>query len=83
MPGALVGVRILEIAQGIAGPYTGMVLAEQGADVIKIEPLQGDAMRGTPGFHIWNRSKRSLATNLTPKTNWASRIRSCERSTQD
>jgi crotonobetainyl-CoA:carnitine CoA-transferase CaiB-like acyl-CoA transferase len=65
MPGALAGVRILEIAQGIAGPYTGMLLAEQGADVIKIEPPQGDAMRGTPGFHIWNRSKRSITIDLT------------------
>ena len=67
MPGALVGVRILEIAQGIAGPYTGMLLAEQRADVIKIEPPQGDAMRGTPGFHIWNRSKRSITIDLTSR----------------
>ncbi len=64
MPGALVGVRILAIAQGIARPYTGMLLAEQGADVLKIAPAQRDALRGRPGFHIWNRSKRSLVAKL-------------------
>ena len=60
MAGALDGIRIIELAQGIAGPYTGMLLAEQGADVIKVEPPRGDKARGTPGFHVWNRSKRSV-----------------------
>ena len=60
MASALEGVRIIELAQGIAGPYTGMLLAEQGAEVIKVEPPQGDKARGTPGFHVWNRSKRSV-----------------------
>lgn len=61
------GVRIIELAQGIAGPYTGMLLAEQGAEVIKIELPVGDKARGTPGFHIWNRSKRSsIADPSTP-----------------
>ncbi|NOT55216.1 MAG: CoA transferase [Deltaproteobacteria bacterium] len=65
MASALEGVRIIELAQGIAGPYTGMLLAEQGAEVIKVEPPQGDRARGTPGFHVWNRSKRSVAADLT------------------
>src|SRR5215475_10556395 len=60
MASAFDGIRIVELAQGIAGPYTGMLLAEQGAKVIKIEPPQGDKARGTPGFHIWNRSKQSI-----------------------
>ncbi|MBI3303486.1 MAG: CoA transferase [Deltaproteobacteria bacterium] len=60
MVSALDGVRIIELAQGIAGPYTGMLLAEQGAEVIKVEPPHGDKARGTPGFHVWNRSKRSI-----------------------
>ncbi len=67
MASAFDGIRIVELAQGVAGPYTGMLLAEQGADVIKIEPPQGDSARGTPGFHIWNRSKRSvIADPATP-----------------
>ncbi len=65
MASALEGVRIIELAQGIAGPYTGMLLAEQGAEVIKVEPPRGDRARGTPGFHVWNRSKRSVVADLT------------------
>lgn len=63
MASAFDGVRIIELAQGIAGPYTGMLLAEQGAEVIKIEPPQGDKARGTLGFHVWNRSKRSMVAD--------------------
>lgn len=65
MASAFDGVRIIELAQGVAGPYTGMLLAEQGAEVIKIEPPHGDKARGTPGFHVWNRSKRSVVADLT------------------
>jgi len=60
MASAFDGIRVIEFTQGAAGPYTGMLLAEQGAEVIKVEPPQGDAARGTPGFHVWNRSKRSV-----------------------
>jgi crotonobetainyl-CoA:carnitine CoA-transferase CaiB-like acyl-CoA transferase len=63
MAGALDGIRIIDLTQGIAGPYTGMLLAEQGAQVVKVEPPQGDAARGTPGFHVWNRSKQSVAAD--------------------
>jgi crotonobetainyl-CoA:carnitine CoA-transferase CaiB-like acyl-CoA transferase len=63
MASALDGIRIVEVAQDIAGPYTGMLLAEQGAEVIKIEPPRGDRTRGTPGFHVWNRSKRSAVAD--------------------
>src|SRR5712691_10122452 len=65
MASALDGVRIIELTQDIAGPYTGMLLAEQGAEVIKVEPPQGDRARGTPGFHVWNRSKRSVIADPT------------------
>jgi crotonobetainyl-CoA:carnitine CoA-transferase CaiB-like acyl-CoA transferase len=65
MTSALTSVRIVELAQGIAGPYTGMLLAEQGAEVIKVEPPTGDNARRTPGFHTWNRSKKSVVGDLT------------------
>lgn len=58
--GVLDGVRIIDMATGIAAPVAAMVLAEVGADVIKIEPPGGDRQRGTPGFAVWNRSKRSV-----------------------
>ncbi|MBI1816283.1 MAG: CoA transferase [Deltaproteobacteria bacterium] len=62
--GALHGIRIVECAQDIAGPYAAMLLAEQGADVIKIEPPGGDRARALPGFHVWNRSKRNVVADL-------------------
>src|SRR5262249_32678856 len=57
--GALDGVRIVEYAQDIAAPYAAMLLAEQGAEVIKVEPPGGDRARRLPGVHVWNRSKRA------------------------
>ncbi|MDP6716196.1 MAG: CoA transferase, partial [SAR202 cluster bacterium] len=45
MSGALKQLKVLEIAEGISGPYCGKLMAGLGADVIKIEPPQGDASR--------------------------------------
>ena len=76
-PGPLEGVRILDLTHMLAGPYATMLLADQGADVIKIEPLQGDFIRvagptfGIEGeefggyFHSVNRNKRSLSIDLS------------------
>ena len=61
---ALAGIRIVECAQDIAAPYAAMLLAEQGAEVIKVEPPGGDRARALPGFHVWNRSKRSARADL-------------------
>ncbi len=67
------GVRVLELANFMAGPYCGMVLADLGADVIKVEsPHGGDFSRATgpfvggesAGFMALNRNKRSLALDL-------------------
>ncbi|MCY3639163.1 MAG: CoA transferase, partial [Chloroflexi bacterium] len=73
MAGALEGIRILEFTEIIAGPYGGMLLADMGADVIKIEPPWGDPWRHAlpiePGesktFMSLNRGKRSLTLDLT------------------
>src|SRR5258708_30468157 len=72
MPGALSGVRVLDLATMVAGPVATMMLADQGADVIKIESPHGDLMRhfshGRNGigatFLCCNRNKRSLAVDL-------------------
>ncbi|WP_404934441.1 CaiB/BaiF CoA transferase family protein [Nitratireductor sp. L15S-10] len=70
---ALEGLKVLELASFIAGPYCAMMLADQGADVIKIErPGVGDENRTEPPFvegesapfMLWNRNKRSLTLNL-------------------
>jgi crotonobetainyl-CoA:carnitine CoA-transferase CaiB-like acyl-CoA transferase len=61
------GFRVLDFSQNGDGPACGLMLAEAGADVIKIEPLQGDAFRHGATFTLFynvNRNKRSLALNL-------------------
>lgn len=67
------GIRVLELANFMAGPYTGMLLADMGADVVKVEnPKGGDFARQNPpfvegesaGFMALNRNKRSLTLNL-------------------
>jgi crotonobetainyl-CoA:carnitine CoA-transferase CaiB-like acyl-CoA transferase len=65
----LAGVRVLEFCHTIMGPTAGLVLADLGADVIKIEPVAGDATRRLYGFAAgffptFNRNKRSLALDL-------------------
>ncbi len=72
MPGAMDGVRVLDLTTMVAGPVATMMLADQGADVIKVESPHGDLMRhfsrGRNGmnaaFLSCNRNKRSLAVDL-------------------
>lgn len=74
-PLPLAGVRVLDVSQVMAGPYACMLLADMGADVIKVEPPGvGDQSRGAMGFKLkgndsmgflnMNRNKRSIALNL-------------------
>jgi crotonobetainyl-CoA:carnitine CoA-transferase CaiB-like acyl-CoA transferase len=60
----LAGIRVLDLTSYIAGSYAAMMLADLGAAVLKVEALEGDSFRELPGFHGWNRGKRSLALNL-------------------
>jgi crotonobetainyl-CoA:carnitine CoA-transferase CaiB-like acyl-CoA transferase len=75
MPGPLAGVRVLDLTSVVSGPLATMFLADQGADVIKIEPLGGDITRRSRQsisasgefsalFVSSNRGKRSLALDL-------------------
>jgi crotonobetainyl-CoA:carnitine CoA-transferase CaiB-like acyl-CoA transferase len=64
MPGALEGVRVLDLSWGIAGALGVLLLAEQGADVIKVEPPGGDPFRSYSGYAVWNRSRRSVTVDL-------------------
>ena len=61
--GTYAGIRVLELATGLAGPYTGMFLADNGADVVKVEPASGDPYRSDPGFQTVNRNKRSAVVD--------------------
>ncbi len=65
MSGSLEGVRIIDLSRGMAGALTSLLLAEQGAEVIKVEPPGGDPFREVDaGWFIWNRSKRSIILDL-------------------
>lgn len=64
----LAGVRVVEFTHMVMGPSCGMILADLGAEVIKIEPIQGDATRrllgsGVGFFPTFNRNKKSLAVD--------------------
>ena len=73
MPGALEGLRVLDLTSNLSGPYCCMLLADHGADVLKLEqPGKGDSARQMPPFvngesapfMIWNRNKRSVEIDL-------------------
>ena len=63
MAGALDGIRVIDFGQYIAGPLVGMLLADQGADVIKVDPPGGPRWK-TPANATWNRGKRSIVLDL-------------------
>jgi len=58
------GYRVVDCSEGIAGPVATMLLAEAGADVVKVERPGGDPSRSSLGFLTWNRSKRSVVLDL-------------------
>ncbi|HSC96686.1 MAG TPA: CoA transferase [Burkholderiales bacterium] len=73
MSGPLAGIRILEVGHMLAGPYCGMLLADLGAEVIKIEAAQGDIARSISPHRVGphnayfaslNRSKKSVVLDL-------------------
>src|SRR5262249_1118236 len=74
MSSVLRGIRVVEQGTFITGPCAGMMLADLGADVIKIERPEGDPYRSyqngqySPHFQAYNRNKRSLALDLGSAT---------------
>ncbi len=73
MPGALSHLKVVDLTSNLSGPYCAMLLADQGADVIKVERKgDGDVLRKTPPFvngesapfMLWNRNKRSIELDL-------------------
>jgi len=64
MTGVLDGLRVLDLSWGVAGPIAGMLLADHGADVTKIEPPDGDPFAATSGYRVWCRGKRRATLDL-------------------
>jgi len=66
MPGPLEGYRVIDFGQYLAGPFGPMLLADLGADVIKVEPTRGDGMRGAVvgSFMGCQRGKRDIAIDV-------------------
>lgn len=72
LPSPLAGLRVLELSRVLSGPYVGRMLADLGADVVKVEPPEGDITRhwgraqgGLRGYFLqWNLGKRGLCIDL-------------------
>ena len=64
MAGVLDGLKVLDLSWGIAGPMTGMLLADHGADVTRVERPQGDPFAGLLGYKVWHRGKKNAVIDL-------------------
>src|SRR5262245_39422811 len=89
--GALDGVKIVDLTQMLAGPFCTMLLADQGAEVIKVEPLDGDHTRIIGPYHVddklrafggyfasVNRNKKSIAIDLKRREGRELVLRLCD-----
>ena len=63
MLGALAGVRVVDLTEGVAGPVAGMLLADMGADVIKVRAPGRGPWNREPGMHMWDRGKRGAVAD--------------------
>jgi crotonobetainyl-CoA:carnitine CoA-transferase CaiB-like acyl-CoA transferase len=89
----LAGLRVVELARVLAGPFAGQILADLGADVIKVEPPEGDATRhwGPPWitrddgareaayYHACNRGKRSIVADFNTPDDLAQVVALCRQ----
>ena len=66
--GTLDTYKAIEFSRHPAGMILGMLLADQGATVIKVEPLDGDPLRGTAEFAVWNRGKHFKRSDFTQQS---------------
>ncbi|HEX2173119.1 MAG TPA: CoA transferase, partial [Dehalococcoidia bacterium] len=60
----LEGMKVLDLSSYIAGPMAAMLLADHGAEVVKVERPDGDPARAHAGFLVWNRGKKGITLDL-------------------
>src|SRR5687768_13513016 len=78
-PLPLTGIRVVEFTHMVMGPTCGMILADLGAEVIKVEPPGGDKTRKRPGlvicfFRSFNRNKKSVVLDITTEAGRATAV---------
>ena len=81
----LEGLKVLELTHMVMGPACGLMLADLGADVVKVEPAGGDPTRRLPGsgagfFPMYNRNKRSICLNLKSPEGMEAALKLADRS---
>jgi crotonobetainyl-CoA:carnitine CoA-transferase CaiB-like acyl-CoA transferase len=68
MQGACAGLRVLDFSGGLGGPLATMILADFGAEVIRVEPAEGDAGWNEPAYLLLNRGKKSISLDVRSPT---------------
>jgi crotonobetainyl-CoA:carnitine CoA-transferase CaiB-like acyl-CoA transferase len=69
------GLRVVELSDAMPGAVVGMMLADHGADVVKVEPPGGSPLREQPGSKVWDRAKRSAVLDLEDREQLAALLR--------
>ena len=62
--GPLAGIKVVDLTRGMPGAIATMLLADYGADVLKLQNPLGSPLESSPAFRVWNRGKKSVALNL-------------------
>ena len=62
--GPLAGINVVDLTRGMSGAIATMLLADYGADVLKLQNPSGNLLESSAAFRVWNRSKKSVALDL-------------------
>ena len=62
--GPLAGIKVVDLTRGMPGAIATMLLADYGADVLKLEHPSGNPLESSPAYSVWNRGKKSIALDL-------------------
>ena len=68
MPQACEGISVLDFGSGFAPSVATMIMADNGAEVIEVEPPGGDPLRSMPAWRMWNRGKKSVVLDLNSES---------------